>query len=172
MGKTESIKERRVDVYLDTLERKERWKRIADEADESLSKFVQRAVEYAIEHGYPDYGELGERAQKIQKLEAEVGDLRDELNQKDLVIEKLEADLRTHRMEPFAENDFEGVRQYDQELVEILKGSGPVTDDELRRRLAIEPTETEMLKALNTQLEQLETYGLVTSSPRGWRWTE
>lgn len=44
MGKTESIKERRVDVYLDTLDRKGRWTKLAEEADESLSKFVQRCV--------------------------------------------------------------------------------------------------------------------------------
>lgn len=61
MGKTESIKERRVDVYLDTLDRKERWTRIADEERQSLSKFVQKSVEYAIESGGPDYAELGDR---------------------------------------------------------------------------------------------------------------
>lgn len=44
MGKTESIKARRVDVYLDTIERKQRWTRKADEADTSLSKFVQQCV--------------------------------------------------------------------------------------------------------------------------------
>jgi len=49
MAKTASIKERRVDVYLDTLDRKERWSELAEAQGDSLSKFVQKAVGYAIE---------------------------------------------------------------------------------------------------------------------------
>lgn len=60
MGKTDTIKERRVDVYLDTLERKERWTEQSDAAGDSLSKFVQKAVEYGIEQGGPDSAELDE----------------------------------------------------------------------------------------------------------------
>lgn len=106
MGKTDTIKERRVDVYLDTLERKERWQEIAEEEDESLSKFVQRAVEYAIEMGGPDFSDVGERSEKIQELQEEVRDLHQDVKQKDIVIEKLESELRRHRLEPFTEDDF------------------------------------------------------------------
>lgn len=52
MGKTESIKERRVEVYLHTLERKERWTEFADEANESLSKYVQKCVENTFTVGH------------------------------------------------------------------------------------------------------------------------
>ena len=69
MGKTDTIKDRRVDVYVDTINRKERWSRIADEEDESLSQFVQQCVEYAIEKGGPDFTELGEESKQIQALE-------------------------------------------------------------------------------------------------------
>lgn len=171
MGKTDTIKERRVDVYLDTLDRKERWKRIADEEDESLSKFVQRSVEYAIEHGGPNYTELGERAKRIQELEQEVDELRREVRQKDMVIEKLEDDLQQYQMEPFADDDFEGVRRYDRELIEIIQNSDRVTGTEIRRRLDLDPTDSDQMQALDTQLQQLESYGLITSTPRGWRWT-
>lgn len=170
MGKTDSIKERRVDVYLDTLERKERWKRIADEEDESLSKFVQKAVEYAIEHGGFDYAELGEQSKKIQSLEQEVSDLRQEVEQKDIVIEKLRNDLQRHRMQPFLDEDYEGVREYDQELIALLKEADRITGDELVRRLDIDPTQSDLMKGLNQQLEQLEAYGLISNTSKGWRW--
>ena len=49
MSKTDTIKQRRVDVYLDSLERKKELKKIAEEEDVSLSKFIQRCVEYAGE---------------------------------------------------------------------------------------------------------------------------
>ena len=171
MGKTDTIKERRVDVYLDTLERKERWKEVAAEEGESLSKFIQRAVEYVIEQGGPDYQSLGERSQQIQELEQAVMDLRKELKQKDIVIERLEADLRQYRMQPFTEDGFEGVRQYDEELIDILQSTSRITGTELRQRLDIAPTDTDQLKALDQQLQQLEAYGLVSSTSKGWRWT-
>lgn len=170
MGKTDSIKQRRVDVYLDSLDRKERWSQLAEEADESLSKFVQQCVEYAIEQGGPDFAELGERGKKIQELEQQVKELRDEVKQKDIVIDKLEADLQRYRMGPFLDGDFEGVREYDQELIEILKDSGRVSSDELIRRLGVDQTDSEVMKGINAQLEQLESYGLVSHSNRGWMW--
>jgi cell division protein FtsB len=171
MGKTETIKDRRVDVYLDTLERKERWKQLADEEGESLSKFVQKCVEYALEQGGVDYAELSDRAKKIQELEEELTELRKEVKQKDTVIEKLESDLRKYRMEPFTEGEFQGTREFDQELIEILQRSTRVTGRELRNRLDIDPNETELMQALDKQLQQLEGYGLVESTTNGWRWT-
>lgn len=170
MGKTESIKERRVDVYLDTLERKERWTELADEADESLSKFVQRCVEYAIERGGPDFAKLGERSKKIQELEEDVRELRKEVKQKNIVIEKLQSDLQRHRLEPFMEDDYEGLRDYDRELIEILQNSDRITGDELIRRLDIDPSETDLMQAVDRQLQQLEKYGLVDNTSKGWRW--
>jgi hypothetical protein len=55
MVKTDTIKDRRVDIYVDTIDRKERWARIADEDGESVSQFVQQCIEYAIEKGGPDF---------------------------------------------------------------------------------------------------------------------
>ena len=170
MGKTESIKERRVDVYLDTLDRKERWTDLAREADESLSKFVQRCVEYAIERGGPDFAELGERSKKIQEFKEEVSEFRKEVEQKNIVIEKLQSDLQRHRLEPFIEDDYEGVREYDRELIEILQGADRITGDELVRRLEINPSETDLMQAVDRQLQQLEDYGLIDNTAKGWRW--
>ena len=170
MGKTESIKERRVDVYLDTLERKERWTEFADEADESLSKFVQKCVEYAIEQGGPDYAELGKRAKKIQELETQVDDLRKEIKQKDIVIEKLENDLRRARVEPFQEERHEGKRKYDQELIEVLQETDSITSEELIRRLGVDQSDPKLMEGIDNQLKQLESYGLIGHTPHGWRW--
>lgn len=45
MGKTDTIKDRRVDVYVDTIDRKKRWTQNAGEVGESLSLFGQQCVE-------------------------------------------------------------------------------------------------------------------------------
>ncbi len=170
MGKTGTIKERRVDVYLDTLERKERWQELAEEEDESLSKFVQRAVEYAIEMGGPDFSDVGEQSEQLQELQDEVRALRKDHKQKDIVIEKLESELKRHRLEPFTEEAFAGTRQYDEELIEVLQSADRIKGDDILRRLDIDPSETDLIKAVDNQLQQLEGYGLVASTPKGWRW--
>ena len=171
MGKTDTIKERRVDVYLDTFDRKERWTQYAEEAGESLSKFVQKAVEYTMQQGGLDYEELGERSEKIHALEEEIRSLRKDISQKDIVIEKLEADLEQHQVRPFLDESYEGTRRYNRELVEILQEGGLKPTEELLRRLDVRPTETDRMQAIDRQLEQLEVYGLVTHTANGWRWT-
>lgn len=172
MGKTDTIKDRRVDVYLDSLERKERWTELAEAADESLSTFVQQCVEYAIEQGGPDFAELGAESKKIQELETTIDELREDIRQKEIVIEKHEAELRKHRVEPFLEDDFEGTRAYDEELIDILRDSTTVSGDELLQRLDIDPSETDLVQGVDRQLKQLERYGLIRSTPQGWVWDE
>jgi len=172
MGKTETIKERRVDVYLDSLERKERWNELADEADESLSTFVQQCVKYAIKQGGPDFAEIGEQSKQIQELEKTIDELREDIKQKEIVIEKLENEVRQHRVEPFLQDEFEGTREYDEELIEILQNTNRIAGDELLRRLDIDPSETELVKGVDQQLKQLEAYGLIRNTPQGWVWSE
>lgn len=171
MGKTDTIKDRRVDVYVDTIDRKERWARMAEKEGESLSTFVQHCVEYALEQGGPDFTELGEERNQIQDLEEEVTELRRAVKQKEMVIEKLETELKELRTQPFLDEEFEGRRQYDEDLIEELKRADRLTGEELVRRLDVDPSDTELAKGLNTQLEQLEAYGLVQSTPQGWVWT-
>jgi predicted RNase H-like nuclease (RuvC/YqgF family) len=170
MGKTETIKDRRIDVYVNTIERKKRWTEEAEAADTSLSNFIEQSVEYAIKQGGPDATELGEDAQRIQELEEEVAELQQELKEKKMVIEKLEQEARERRIEPFQNDEFEGQREYDEELVRILKDSDRVTDEDLVRRLDIDRTNTEVMQGLTSQLQRLEQYGLVQSTSKGWRW--
>ena len=170
MGKTDTIKDRRVDVYVDTIDRKARWAEHAEADGESLSKFVQQCVEFAIERGGPDFAELGEESKEVQELKTEVVELRKDVKQKQIVIEKLESELRELQVQPFLEDDFEGTRQYDRELIDELQRADRITGDELLRRLDIDPTQTKLVKGIDAQLQQLEAYGLVRSTPQGWVW--
>jgi predicted RNase H-like nuclease (RuvC/YqgF family) len=170
MGKTETIKDRRIDVYVNTIERKQKWADKADEAGESLSGFVQQCVEYAIEQGGPDYAELGEESKRIQELESEIAELQDDIKQKEIVIDKLESELQELRSKPFQDEEFEGRREYDQDLIDELQRADRITGDELLRRLDIDPSDTDLVKAVNEQLERLEEFGLVESTPQGWVW--
>lgn len=64
------------------------------------------------------------------------------------------------------------VEKLERELVEVLREGGVFSHEELLSRLGIHQSEHEAVKSISKQLEILESYGLVSSSPRGWRWVK
>ena len=91
----------------------------------------------------------------------------------------MEKEIRKYRAEPFLDTSFEGIRQYDKELISLLKNAKSVEgksrfidNDEILSRLGVEFSETEFVKAVSNQLSRLEGYGLIESSTKGWRWKE
>jgi hypothetical protein len=86
------------------------------------------------------------------------------------VVERQDQELRRYRAKPFLEEGFEGMRGYEKGLVNLLKMREIVTSDQILARLGIDPSEYNLVKAVSKQLENLEAYGLVKSTPRGWKW--
>jgi predicted nucleic acid-binding Zn-ribbon protein len=169
--KTETIKERAIYVYLPSQEMVKDWKKRAKRQGASISKFVIEHVENSLhQEEVPTYKPRGELIKEIGELRNEIKELQGDNRQKRIVIERLEHELRRYRTGIFLEERFEGVRKYDKELIEILKKRGVVDSDALLRELNIDPREGELVQALAKQLENLETYGLVSVSKRGWRW--
>lgn len=163
-------KSRYVYIYLPTAEDKARWQSLADEAGVPLSKFVIEVVENALAEEEPDFKPRGELIKEIGKLRTENKGLKDDLNQKKIVLEKYESELKRFRNEAFVEDKFDGARKYNKDIAAILKRSGVVDSYELLEMLGIDPKESDLVKAISKQLENLESYGLVTSTQRGWKW--
>lgn len=176
MGKTETIRERAVWVYLPTIEEKRRWAELARKEGVSLSKWILETVRDAVERGRRTRGELEEENEALRR---QVSGLRDRVRQLSIIREKLERELRRYRAEPFLVEGFEGVRRYNRELVELLRSTRGVdgkpralSGQDMLEYLGIDPTEEEAVKAISSQLANLEAYGLVRSTPKGWRWVE
>ena len=162
-------KSRYVYVYLPSTEDKKRWDNLASEAGLPLSKFVIEIVENAL----ADEAEIKPRAELVKQLGSlrdEIRKLQEELKLKNIVLDKYENELKRYRTAAFLEDDFEGARKYSRELIKILKRGDLVDNYRLLEELGIDPREADLVKAVSTELETLETYGLITSSPRGWRW--
>lgn len=138
----------------------------------SVSNFVQNCVEYAIKSGGPDFITAGEQAGEIQQLRQELRQKEETIDEKDIVIEKLQTELKRHRTAPFRDEDFSGVRQFDTELIDILQDSGNVRSERILRELNVDPQNTDLMQALQAQLRQLEQYGLVEETLHGWRWVD
>ncbi len=88
----------------------------------------------------------------------------------EIAFDRLEKELKQYRAQPFLDDDFVGLRRYQKELVEILREGRFVSNDEILHRLCIDVSDQDEIKAVSKQLENLEGYGLVRSSPKGWKW--
>jgi hypothetical protein len=111
-----------------------------------------------------------EITKELGKLRSDNKQLRDELKLKNIVLEKYDTELKRYRSEAFLEDKFEGIRKYNKEIIAILKRGGVFDSYSLLEQLGINPSDADLVKAISNQLEDLEAFGLVTSTSRGWRW--
>jgi hypothetical protein len=162
-------KSRYVYVYLPSTDDKKRWDDLASEAGVPLSKFVIEIVENALAEE-SDIKPRSELVKQLGSLRDEIRKLQEELKLKTIVLDKYENELKRYRSAAFLEDDFEGARKYSKDLIKILKRGDLVDNYRLLEELGIDPRDANLVKAVSTELESLEAYGLITSSPRGWRW--
>jgi len=171
-GKTWTIKDRAIYVYLPSLEMVEDWKRRAERAGVSVSRFVVERVEDSIrrEEGDESYLSRAELVKRLRSAEEELKRLREENRLLKRLVENLDNELKRYRAQPSLREAFEGVRRFDRDLIELLRRGGSYTEDEILAHLNIDPSDVELVKAVDRQLEALEAYGLVEYRGRGWRW--
>ena len=170
--KTETIKDRAIYVYLPSLEMVEDWKRRADKAGVSVSKFVVERVEDSIrrEEGEEGYLSRLELIERLRTAEDELKKLRDENGLLRKLVDNLEKELKRYRVKPFLEEDFGGIRAFDRELVAFLKRGGAYTEGDILAGLNIDPSDVDLVKAIGRQLEVLESCELVEFTGKGWKW--
>jgi hypothetical protein len=142
---------------------------LAKEAKTPLSKFIIEIVESTISEDI-DFKPRGELVKEISGLRQENKEIHDELRLKNVVIERYEEELKRYRSAAFLEKGFEGVRKYHRELVDLLKRGGTYDSYRILDALGIKPTESDLVKAISSQLEDLEAYGMIESTSKGWKW--
>ncbi len=162
-------KSRYVWLYLPSKADKERWQALADQAKTPLSTFCISIIEERLAEA-EEFKPRRALAKEMEALKAEVKALRDDLGRKNVVLEKYEAELKKHRSQAFLEENFKGARRYSQELVEIFKTRGQLDSYKILEALGIDPRESELVKAVSRQLEELEGYGMIATTPKGWKW--
>ena len=172
-GKTATIKERSIYVYLPSTEMVDDWKSKSEKSGVSISKFVMDRVEDSLKREEREEEGYLSRIELIRKLKAaeEEGTKTSEENRLlKKLVENLDKELKRYRMKPFAEEGFEGKRSFDRDLIDLLKKGGSHSQEEILAHLDVDPSDAEMVKAVSRQLEALEAYSLVEYSGRGWRW--
>lgn len=162
-------KERYTYVYHPSVEHKERWVKLARKAKTPLSKFIIGTVDGVIDDD-EDFKPRREIVRDMEALKTENKALRDDLHQKEIILERYESELKRYRSQPFLEEEYKGMRRYSKELVEILRSRGFVDNYRLLEDLGIDPRESDIVKAVSRQLEELEGYGMIRPEGKGWRW--
>lgn len=171
-GKTETIKERSIYVYLPSLEMVTDWKSAAEKAGVSVSKFVIDRVEDSLKREEGEEGYLGriELIKRLGSAEEENKKLREENRMIKRLVDNLDAELKRYRAKPWVEEGFEGLRRVDKDLIELFRKGGSYAQEEILAHLNIDPSDSDMVKAVSKQLEALEGYGLLEYKGRGWKW--
>jgi len=177
LGKTETIKERAVWVYASTIEQKEKWEEIAKQNNTSLSKWIIKTIEDTLQESTGEIKTRDEVLKENQVLRKEISELLKEYKQVKILRDNLEREIRKYRAEPFIKPQKEGVRQFDSELLDILRNAiganGKhrfIDNDEILSKLNISYEETDVIQSISNQLSIFEQYNLVQSSTKGWRW--
>jgi len=170
--KTETIKERAIYVYLPSFEMVQDWKQRAEKGGASISKFVIERVEESLrrEEGEEGYVSRAELLKKMRTAEEELKKLRNENRLLKNLAENLDNELKRYRAQPFLEESFEGVRRFDRDLIDLFRKGGSYSQEQILAHLNIDPSDSDLLKAVSKQLEALEGYGLLEYKGRGWKW--
>lgn len=157
-------------LYCKSKAQKEEWQALAEKADSPLSTWCAAIIEERIAE---EEGDVPRRkvVKELETLKAENKALRDDMRQKEVVLQRYEAELRRYRAEPFLQDEFKGIRPYSEELVTILKTHDVVDGYRLLELLGIKPNEAEAIKSVSRQLEELERFGLAKTDGDTWQWT-
>ena len=162
-------KSRYVYLYLPSKADKARWQAMADAAKTPLSTWAIEVIEATLAEN-EEFRSRGAMAKELEDLKKENLELRADLRQKSIVLDRYESELRRYRAQAFLDEDYQGVRRYSAEIVDLLKARGQVDSYGLLEALGIDPREADLVKSVSQQLEELEAYGLVEPSGRGWKW--
>ena len=159
-------------MYLPSEEMVDQWKSLADKSGCSISKFVMEHVENSL-HLEEDKGDYQSRVgliDQIKELKDENKTLLKKIQQQDTLIDRYDKELKNVRMKPFLDDRFSGVRSYEKALIDLFRTYGEVRKERVLELLEINPMETEKVKAISRQLENLEQYGVIKDLGGRWRW--
>jgi hypothetical protein len=155
-------------IYFPSEELLQDWVTQADASDCSLSKYILEMV---------SKGQAALRSPSQSNLSKDLEELRNEnrLLKKDnqekiLLLEHYETEIFKARNKAYLEIDSTEAQTYDTRLVGMLR-EGKTNDSYLILiSLGIDPGDSDAVKMVKNQLEELRRFNLVKETPAGWRW--
>ncbi len=155
-------------VYLPAGEILTEWQKEAAQGGATISKYIFEMVEKARRPAEdvvrPDLVRENSDLKTLnRKLEHEVNLLKTNL-------EIMQTEVYKQRFAGFEQVDALGTHSYDRALVDMLKRGKVLDSQEILGGLGIDPRDSQAVKLVSNQLEELKRFGLIRESPHGWRW--
>jgi hypothetical protein len=82
----------------------------------------------------------------------------------------MQAEVYEQLFADFEHVDAPGMHSYDRALVDMLKRGKVLDSQEILGGLGIDPRDSQAVKLVSNQLEELKRFGLIRESPHGWQW--
>jgi len=155
-------------VYLPAGEILTAWQNEAKQGGATISEYIFEMVEKARrpaeDQPRPDLVRENSDLKTLnRKLEQEVNLLKANM-------EILQAEVYKQRFAGFEQVDAPGMHSYDKALIDMLKRGKILDSQEILSGLGINPRDSQAVKLVSNQLEELKRFGLVSESIQGWRW--
>lgn len=141
------------------------WVKEAKDAGVSLSKWVSEMVNKA-----KNVPKRSARSDDTSDLQAEIIKLRQEIETKDLLLEKQKTKLLKFEQAAFLKPKLSSIVDFDRELIKLLKSGGVWTQDKLCNAIHINIDDPMAMSIVNRQLQELRRFGLLQETARGWKW--
>ena len=174
-NKKTELKTRSFWVYADTDEQAERWKKAAEQAGLKLSKYIREVLAQHLS------GTSGETVESLKKRFQETNQQNEVLRQGnaelsnrvsilEVALQRIEEENKKLRSGTFFENNFQGIRELEQELVDLLKKEDYINETNILDKLHVNPRDVDATKTISKQLEILLDYGIIKYWKGGYKW--
>ncbi len=154
------------------------WHKAAEKANMTTSAFIQHIVNSYFENGIPSTSKkqyekrITELSDTIRKLRMENVDLSKKVTMLNTLADRYETELKRFRNKDFLDKSFSGIRNYEQELVDLLRSGKNIKEHEILDVMHVDPNDTETVKAINQQLQNLLDYGIIKIYRGGYQWQQ
>lgn len=162
----EEFRGRSATVYLPSKENLDGWTQDATRFGCTISEYIFEMVEKArhpTETGPDLTRENSDLKIQNRKLEQEIKLLK-------INFDIAQAEIYKLRYAGFENVDSEEAREYDEALVTMLKRGKVLDSQEILAGLGIDIKDSQAVKLVSGQLEELKRFGLVRETANGWRW--
>jgi len=173
MGKTETIRKRSVTVYAHTEKQRERWVRYAKKRKMGVSAAFNEVMEAAISNTLPEHEDVMRQLQEEnERLRLELEERDRDLRRKEILLSTYERQLASRSFTRYSGADIRNSR-LSPELLDLLRRAGrPLTQQDIVSGLNIDPNDTEVMRGLEAQLDDLTELEKVTYTMKGWCWND
>ena len=174
-AKTTSHK-RRISLYLPSNKDVDRWNKAASDKGLTTSSFIQNIVNNYFQSGNVLKSQknlekkLLETNNVVQQLRTENIKLSKQVNMLNILTDRYEEEIKNLKQKDFLAKSFDGVREYERKLIDLLKQKRNIKEHEILDLLQVSPHDSVTVKVINKQIETLLDYGIIKMYKGGYQW--